>query len=127
MSSQGKTPIQRKVTTNSLQLMKEAGERISALTAYDFVMAQLLDTAGVDMILVGDSVGMVVLGHETTMEVTIEDMVHHVRAVARARPRALIVADMPWMSFHLSPIDTVRNAAQLIRAGAATWPHRPRW
>lgn len=89
------------------------------VTAYDAPSARVASDAGVDIILVGDSVGMVVLGHKTTMEVTIADMKHHTQAVARARPKALIVADMPWMSFHLNPVETVRNAAVLIRAGAS--------
>ncbi len=88
------------------------------VTAYDAPGARVASEAGVDMILVGDSVGMVVLGHSDTMQVTIPDMVHHVKAVANARPDAVILADMPWISFHVSPEDTVRNAAELIRAGA---------
>ena len=87
------------------------------LTAYDAPMARIAEEAEVDMILVGDSVGMVVLGHSNTLEVTVDDMVHHIKAVARARPRALVVADMPWMSFHVSREETVKNAARLIRAG----------
>jgi 3-methyl-2-oxobutanoate hydroxymethyltransferase len=76
------------------------------------------DEAGVDLILVGDSLAMVVLGYEDTLSVTVEDMAHHVAAVARARPRPLVVGDLPWMSYHVSPEDTVRNAARLVRAGA---------
>lgn len=90
------------------------------VTAYDAPSARVASEAGVDIILVGDSVGMVVLGHKTTMEVTIDEMAHHIRAVARARPKAHIVGDLPWMSFHLSPVDTVKNAATLIRAGATS-------
>jgi 3-methyl-2-oxobutanoate hydroxymethyltransferase len=75
------------------------------------------DEAGVDMILVGDSVAMVVLGYDDTLSVTVDDLAHHTAAVARAKPRPLIVADLPWMSYHVSTEDTVRNAAQLIRAG----------
>ena len=88
------------------------------VTAYDAPGARVASEANVDIILVGDSVGMVVLGHDDTMQVTIADMVHHVKAVANAKPNALILADMPWMSFHVSTEDTVRNAAELIRAGA---------
>jgi 3-methyl-2-oxobutanoate hydroxymethyltransferase len=115
-------PKKRVITVPQIRESKvrNGSDPLVMVTAYDAPSARVASDAGVDMILVGDSVGMVVLGHKTTMEVTIEDMVHHVRAVARARPKALIVADMPWMSFHLSPIDTVRNAAQLIRAGATT-------
>ena len=88
------------------------------VTAYDAPGARIADAAGVDMILVGDSVANVVLGYEDTLQVTIEDMAHHVAAVARARPNALIVGDLPWMSYHVDAADTVRNAAVLIRAGA---------
>ena len=88
------------------------------VTAYDAPGARIADAGGVDMILVGDSVANVVLGYEDTLQVTIEDMAHHVAAVARARPGALIVGDLPWMSYHVDTADTVRNAALLIRAGA---------
>ncbi len=88
------------------------------VTAYDAPGARIADAAGVDMILVGDSVANVVLGYEDTLQVTIDDMAHHVAAVARARPNALIVGDLPWMSYHIDAADTVRNAAKLIRAGA---------
>ncbi|HEY5153979.1 MAG TPA: 3-methyl-2-oxobutanoate hydroxymethyltransferase, partial [Acidimicrobiales bacterium] len=88
------------------------------VTAYDAPSARMADEAGVDMILVGDSLAMVVLGYDDTLQVTIDDMVHHTAAVARTKPRALVVGDLPWMSYHVSPEDTVRNAAALIRAGA---------
>jgi 3-methyl-2-oxobutanoate hydroxymethyltransferase len=88
------------------------------VTAYDAPGARIADAAGVDLILVGDSVGNNVLGYEDSLQVTVEDMAHHTAAVARARPRPLVVADLPWMSYHLDPADTVRNAAVLIRAGA---------
>jgi len=88
------------------------------VTAYDAPGARIADAAGVDMILVGDSVGTNVLGYREELQVTIEDMAHHTAAVARARPKPLIVADMPWMSYHLDPVETVRNGATLIRAGA---------
>ena len=88
------------------------------LTAYDAPGARMVDQAGVDMILVGDSVAMVVLGYEDTLQVTVGDIAHHTAAVARVRPSALVVADMPWMSYHLSIEDTLNNAALLIRAGA---------
>lgn len=88
------------------------------VTAYDAPGARMADAAGIDLILVGDSVAMVVLGYEDTLQVTIDDMAHHTAAVARAKPSALIVADMPWLSYHVSVDDTVRNAAALIRAGA---------
>lgn len=90
------------------------------VTAYDAPGARMVDEGGADMILVGDSLAMVVLGYEDTLSVTIDDMAHHTAAVARARPRPLIVGDLPWMSYHTSTEDTVRNGAALIRAGAAS-------
>lgn len=95
-------------------------EPLVMLTAYDAPGARIADEAGVDLILVGDSLAMVVLGYDDTLQVTVEDMAHHVAAVARARPRALVVADLPWMSYHLGVSDAVSNAARLIRAGAAS-------
>jgi 3-methyl-2-oxobutanoate hydroxymethyltransferase len=89
------------------------------VTAYDFPSASVADAAGVDMILVGDTLAMVVLGHEDTLHVTIDDMAHHVAAAARAKPRALLIGDLPWLSYHVSDEETVHNAAKLIRAGAA--------
>ena len=89
------------------------------VTAYDAPGARMADEAGVDLILVGDSLAMVVLGYDDTLQVTIDDMAHHVAAVARAKPRPLIVGDLPWLSYHVSIEDTVRNAARLVRAGAA--------
>ncbi|MEA2902556.1 MAG: 3-methyl-2-oxobutanoate hydroxymethyltransferase [Actinomycetota bacterium] len=97
----------------------KGGTPLVMVTAYDAPTARIADDAGVDVILVGDSVAMVVLGYEDTLQVTVADMAHHVGAVARARPRALVVADMPWLSYHLSTEDAVRNAAALVRAGAA--------
>jgi len=94
------------------------GEPLVMVTAYDAPGARIADEAGVDIILVGDSLAMVVLGYDDTLQVTVDDMVHHVAAVARARPRPLVVADLPWLSYHLGPDDAVRNAARLIRAGA---------
>jgi 3-methyl-2-oxobutanoate hydroxymethyltransferase len=88
------------------------------VTAYDAPSARTVDAAGVDMILVGDSLAMVVLGYDDTLQVTTDDMAHHVGAVARARPDALVVADLPWLSYHVSREETVHNAAALIRAGA---------
>jgi 3-methyl-2-oxobutanoate hydroxymethyltransferase len=88
------------------------------VTAYDTPGARIADAAGVDLILVGDSVANTVLGYQDTLQVTVADMAHHVAAVARAHPTPLVVGDLPWMSYHLDPVDTVRNAATLIRAGA---------
>jgi 3-methyl-2-oxobutanoate hydroxymethyltransferase len=99
--------------------MKETGERIVMVTAYDTPTARVVDRAGVDIILVGDSLGMVVLGYESTLKVTMEDMVRHTAAVGRARPRALLVADMPFLSFQVSPERAVENAGRLVREGGA--------
>ncbi len=88
------------------------------LTAYDAPSGRLADEAGADMLLVGDSVAMVVLGYDDTLSVTVDDLAHHTAAVARTRPNALIVGDLPWMSYHVSEAETVQNAAKLIRAGA---------
>ncbi|HOK44790.1 MAG TPA: 3-methyl-2-oxobutanoate hydroxymethyltransferase [Bryobacteraceae bacterium] len=98
---------------------KRRGEKIAVLTAYDAAMAHLLDRAGVDALLVGDSLGMVVLGYETTLPVTLDDMVHHTAAVARGASRALIIADMPFLSYQVSVSEAVRNAGRLIQEGGA--------
>ncbi len=94
------------------------GAPLVMVTAYDAPGARTADAAGVDLLLVGDSVAMVVLGHDDTLSVTVEEIAHHTRAVRRASPQALVVADLPWLSYHVSVEDTVRNAAVLIRAGA---------
>ena len=99
--------------------MKRRGERIAMLTAYDFTMARLLDRAGIDVLLVGDSLGMVVLGHKNTVPVTLEAMVHHTAAVSRGVSRALVVADMPFLSCHAGTRDAVLGAGRLIREGGA--------
>lgn len=98
--------------------VRDGAEPLVMVTAYDAPSARVADEAGVDLILVGDSVAMVVLGYDDTLQVTVDDLAHHTAAVARAKPRPLIVADLPWMSYHVSAEDTVRNAATLIRAGA---------
>jgi len=98
---------------------KRAGRKIVVLTAYDLTSALIAAAGGVDAILVGDSVGMVVLGHENTLPVTVDDMVHHCRAVARARPRVPIIVDMPYGSFHVSEEQTVQHALRLIKDGGA--------
>jgi 3-methyl-2-oxobutanoate hydroxymethyltransferase len=98
--------------------VRDGAEPLVMVTAYDAPGARVAHEAGVDLILVGDSLAMVVLGHEDTLSVTVEEMAHHTAAVARARPDALIVGDLPWMSYHVSTEDTVRNAAALVRAGA---------
>ena len=98
--------------------VRDGSDPLVMVTAYDAPGARIADEAGVDLILVGDSVAMVVLGYEDTLQVTIDDLAHHTAAVARAKPRPLIVGDLPWMSYHVSTEETVRNAAQLVRAGA---------
>ena len=97
----------------------ETKPKITCLTAYDYPTAHLLDEAGVDILLVGDSLGMVVLGYESTLPVTLDDMVHHTRAVRRGTHRALLVADMPYGSFHVSMEESVRNAVRLVKEGGA--------
>jgi 3-methyl-2-oxobutanoate hydroxymethyltransferase len=108
-----------KVTVQALLEMKRRGERIAMLTAYDHATALLEDRAGVDVILVGDSVGMAVLGYENTIPVTVEEIVHHLRAVTRARPRAMVIGDLPFMSYQAGPPDAVRNAGRLLKEGGA--------
>jgi 3-methyl-2-oxobutanoate hydroxymethyltransferase len=98
---------------------RKGGPPLVMVTAYDAPGARIADEAGVDMVLVGDSVAMVVLGYDDTLQVSVADMAHHVAAVARTGPRALVVADLPWLSYHLDTAETVRNAATLVRAGAA--------
>jgi 3-methyl-2-oxobutanoate hydroxymethyltransferase len=98
--------------------VRNGADPLVMVTAYDAPGARMADEAGVDLILVGDSLAMVVLGYDDTLQVTIDDMAHHVAAVARAKPRPLIVGDLPWLSYHVSVEDAVRNAARLVRAGA---------
>ena len=109
-----------KITVPSLRAKKAAGEKIVCLTAYDFPTARILDEAGIDLILVGDSLGMVVLGYENTVPVTMEEMLHHTRAVTRAVARALVVGDMPYFSFHLTAKETIRNASRFLKEGGAS-------
>src|SRR5438445_8955463 len=109
--------IGTKVTPQTIRAMKGRGEKIAALTAYDFPMTRLLDEVGVPLILVGDSLGMVVLGYPDTSHVTMTEMEHHVRAAARAKPRALLVADLPSKSYG-TPAEAVKNAQRLVAAGA---------
>lgn len=111
-------PAQR-ITVPDFGAKKQRGEKIAVLTAYDATMARLLDAAGVDALLVGDSLGMVVLGYDSTVPVTLADMVHHTRAVSRGAARALVVADMPFLTCHTGGDDAVRNAGRLIQEGGA--------
>jgi 3-methyl-2-oxobutanoate hydroxymethyltransferase len=102
-----------------LKRRKAAGQKIAMLTAYDATMARLLDRSGVDVLLVGDSLGMVILGHETTIQVSLEAMIHHTRAVANGARRALVVADMPFLTYQTGVEEAVRNAGRLIQEGGA--------
>ena len=108
-----------KVTAPAVVALKRKGEPITVVTAYDFPTARLADQAGVEILLVGDSVGTVVLGYESTLPVTMEDMLHHVRAVARAKPSALVVGDMPFMSYQASDEQAVLNAGRFVQEGGA--------
>ncbi len=108
-----------KITPSFLAQKKKRGEKIVALTAYDHFSAKILDAVGVDIILVGDSLGMVFLGYENTMRVTMEEMLHHIRAVTRARPRAMLVGDMPFLSYQTSTREAVANAGRFVRDGGA--------
>jgi 3-methyl-2-oxobutanoate hydroxymethyltransferase len=119
-TSSSATASRAPITVPAVQHRKvrNGDEPLVMVTAYDAPGARVADEAGVDLILVGDSVAMVVLGYDDTLQVTVDDLAHHTAAVARAKPRPLIVADLPWMSYHVSTEDTVRNAAKLIRAGA---------
>jgi len=106
-----------KITADKIRAMKARGEKVASLTAYDFPMAKLLDEANIPLILVGDSLGMVVLGYPDTTQVTMAEMEHHVRAAARAKPRALLVADMPFASYK-DVVSAVTNAKKLVAAAA---------
>jgi 3-methyl-2-oxobutanoate hydroxymethyltransferase len=108
-----------KVTTSTIQQKRDAGERITCLTAYDYATAHIVDEAGIDMVLVGDSLSMVVLGHENTMAVTVDEMLHHTRAVRRAVKSALLIADMPYGSYQHSEEDGVRNAIRFVKEAGA--------
>jgi 3-methyl-2-oxobutanoate hydroxymethyltransferase len=106
------------VTAPAIRSHKGSAEPLVMVTAYDAPGARIADAAGVDMILVGDSVAMVVLGYEDTLQVTVSDMAHHTAAVARVKPVPMVIADLPWLSYHVGPADTVHNASLLVRAGA---------
>ncbi len=109
----------KKITVNTIREMKAKGERLTSLTAYDHSMAVMLDRAGIEIILVGDSVGNVMLGYDTTVPVTMDAMLHHVSAVTRGVKRALVVADMPFMSYQASQDDAVRNAGRFLKEAGA--------
>lgn len=108
-----------KNTVATFQKMKDEGTKISMLTAYDYSTAKLVDEAGIDSILIGDSLGMVMLGYEDTLSVTMEDMIHHTAAVARGAKNALVIADMPFMSYEVSVEEAVANAGRLMKEGRA--------
>ncbi len=112
---EGKLPQRRRVTFDSLRQKKAAGERIVMLTAYDWGMATVIDQAPVDMVLVGDSLGMVALGYPSTIPVTVEDMLHHSQAVRRGVKNALLVGDMPYLSYQISEEEAVRNAGRFLK------------
>jgi len=108
-----------RITINQIKQMKQKGEKISMLTAYDYSTAKVVDEVGVPLILVGDSLGMVVLGYESTIQVTMEEMLHHTRAVVRGTKQAMVIGDMPFMTYHVSVEDALRNAARFIQEGGA--------
>jgi 3-methyl-2-oxobutanoate hydroxymethyltransferase len=121
MSTHNRSPASPRVTAPELAARKRRGERLVMLTAYDTPTARILDSSGIDVILVGDSLGMVVLGRETTLPVTMDEMIHHTRAVSRGTSRALVTGDMPFLSYHESPAQAVRNAGRFVQeAGAAS-------
>src|SRR5688572_5851929 len=109
----------QKVTVPEILRRKHEGRKISMLTAYDYPFARILDEAGVDVLLVGDTLGMVVQGLETTLPVTIEEVIYHTRMVVRGRARALVVADMPFLSYQVSTEEALRNAGRLVKEGGA--------
>ncbi len=111
--------MNKKVTVSTLLDMKKEGDKITMLTAYDYITSSLLDEIGIDIILVGDSLGMVALGYETTVPVTMEEMLHHTKAVARAARRGMVVGDMPFMSYQTSPIDALYNAGRFLKEANA--------
>jgi 3-methyl-2-oxobutanoate hydroxymethyltransferase len=115
----GAQAVTRKVTFHTLQEKKQTGRPITALTAYDYATARLVDEAGVDLILVGDSLAMVVMGYDSTLPVTMDEMLHHARAVRRAVKHAIVVADMPYGSYHVSVVEGVANAARFLKEAGA--------
>ncbi|MFC2003062.1 3-methyl-2-oxobutanoate hydroxymethyltransferase [Chloroflexota bacterium] len=108
-----------RVSINQIKEMKQKSEQISMLTAYDYSTAKIVDEAGVPLILVGDSLGMVVLGYESTIPVTMDEMIHHTKAVVRGTKRAMVIGDMPFMTYHVSMEDALRNATRFIQEGGA--------
>jgi len=108
-----------RVTINKIKEMKQKGEKITMLTAYDYATAKVVDEVGIPLILVGDSLGMVVLGYESTIPVTMTEMIHHTKAVVRGTTKSMIIGDMPFMTYHIGTEDALRNAARFIQEGGA--------
>src|SRR5271157_3698223 len=108
-----------RVRIQQFKEMKQKGEKFAMLTAYDYLTAKIIDEAGIPLILVGDSLGNVVLGYDTTIPVTMDDMLHHTKAVTRAVKNALVVGDMPFMTYQISMEDTLRNATRFLQEGGA--------
>lgn len=108
-----------RVTITTIKEMKRQGEKIPVLTAYDYITASIIDEAGVPLILVGDSLGMVVLGYDSTIPVTMADMLHHTKAVVRGTKKAMVISDMPFMSYHIDTADALRNAQKFVQQGGA--------
>jgi len=111
--------MRKKVTKNTILEMKRKGKKIVALTSYDYISTKIIDDGGIDLILVGDSLGMVVLGYDNTLPVTVEEVIHHLKAVTRAKPKAMVAGDLPFMSYQASVEDAVRNAGRLVKEGGA--------
>ncbi len=109
----------KRFTTSDFIAKKQAGQKITMLTAYDYATARTMDEAGIDSILVGDSLGNVVLGYETTIPVTLEDMIHHTKAVARGSKRALVIGDMPFLTYHTGAAEALRNAGRFLQEAGA--------
>lgn len=111
--------MDKKFSVKSFQIAKNESRKITMLTAYDYSMAKIIDSAGIDSVLVGDSLGMVVQGHDSTLPVTLEDIIYHTRAVSRGVSHALVIADMPFLSYHISKESAIKNAGRLIKEGGA--------
>src|ERR1043166_4367469 len=111
--------MKEKITVPEIVKMKQRKEKITCLTAYDYSFARILDQAGVDILLVGDSLGCVIQGHQTTLPVTLEEMIYHTRLVARGRKRALVVGDMPFLSFQVNRAEAVQNAGRYLKEAGA--------
>ena len=112
--------MMHKVTVRDVAEMKARGEKIPMVTAYDYTTAKVVDQVGIPLLLVGDSLGMVVLGYESTVSVTMEDMLHHVKAVTRGAKNSMVIADLPFMTYHLDPTQALSNAGRLIQEGGAS-------